>query len=117
LAKRLAAQPAAGKTHAVLAMMADKDRRGSLEALRAEVDHWWLADLRSVARAASLEQLNADLAELGLEVAGCGTVATLIERLMAETSAGDRIVIMGSFYTVAAALQWLDAQKDPGGEQ
>lgn len=117
LARRLAARPAAGKTHAVLAMMADKDRRGSLEALQAEIDHWWLADLRSVARAASLEQLNADLAALGLEAAGCGTVATLIERLMAETSEGDRIVIMGSFYTVAAALQWLAAQSDPGGEQ
>lgn len=117
LAGRLTAQPATGKTHAVLAMMVDKDRLGSLEALRGEIDSWWLADLRSVARAASLDQLTSDLAQLGLEVAGCGTVAALVERLLAETIAGDRIVVMGSFYTVAAALQWFATQSDPGGKQ
>lgn len=117
LAGSLAAQPAVGKSHAVLAMMSDKDRRGSLKALQGEIDAWWLADLSCVTRAASLGQLKSDMAQLGLDVAGCGTVAALIEQLMAETEAGDRIVIMGSFYTVAAALQWFTAQNDPGGEQ
>ena len=109
LASRLDALPAQGRTHAVVAMMADKDCQGSLEALAGQVDTWWLARLPEVPRAASPEQLAAALLAQNAEPAGEGSMAECIEQCVRETEKGDRIVILGSFFTVAAALDWLDS--------
>lgn len=109
LANRLAARPAQGRTHAVVAMMADKDYRSSVGALVGQVDAWWLAHLPEVPRAASPEQLARALREYGAEPAGEGSVKDCIEQCVRETETGDRIVILGSFFTVAAALDWLDS--------
>ncbi|MDQ2075537.1 bifunctional tetrahydrofolate synthase/dihydrofolate synthase [Marinimicrobium sp. ABcell2] len=110
LARGLAAMPALGRTHAVVGMMADKDHRGSLAALTGQVDTWWLAELSHVGRAASTDQLMGVLRAYHAEVAGCGTVVDCIEQCLTQTEEGDRIVILGSFYTVAAALDWLAGQ-------
>lgn len=109
LARRLAALPAQGRTHAVVAMMADKDYQGSLAALVGQVDTWRLARLPQVSRAASPEQLAAALRAQSAEPAGEGSVAECIDQYVQETEKGDRIVILGSFFTVAAALDWLDS--------
>jgi dihydrofolate synthase / folylpolyglutamate synthase len=112
LARGLAALPALGSTHAVVAMMADKDHRGSLAALDRQVDVWWLAELSHVPRAATPEQLMDVLGTHKVKARGCGRVADCIEQCLAQTEDGDRIVILGSFYTVAAALDWLAAQSE-----
>jgi len=93
----------------LVAMMADKDRRATLEPLVAMASTWWLASLAEFPRAASTELLRADLKSLGAEPVGCGTVSAGFDWLVKHTQEGDQIVIMGSFYTVAAALRCLES--------
>lgn len=107
LADRLESERA-GRVVALVAMMADKDRRGTLSALIDQVDTWYLASLPELPRAADTRTLSEDLASLGDQPAGCGTVSDGINWLLQHTLEGDRIVILGSFYTVAAALEQLE---------
>lgn len=97
----------------LVAMMADKDRRASLAPLVSGVGAWWLASLPEFPRAASTEMLCEDLKSLGAEPVGCGTVAAGFDWLVTHTQEGDQIVIMGSFFTVAAALRCLDSSASP----
>lgn len=99
---------------ALVAMMADKDRRATLAPLVPGVEAWWLASLPEFPRAASTDLLRADLKSLGAEPVGCGTVRAGFDWLVKHTQEGDQIVIMGSFFTVAAALRCLDSNAGTG---
>lgn len=106
LAANLAAMPCAGQTLAVVGMLADKDLVGTLGRLRDSVAHWFVASL-AVPRGATAEQLTAALAAVGAgaeRVTACGDVAAALTQAQAAARAGDRIVVCGSFYTVAEAL-------------
>lgn len=93
---------------ALLAMMRDKDRPATIAALEGQVVHWWLADLPDLPRSASSDELRVDLESLGRVPLGCGTVAEGLEQLWQATQEGDRIVILGSFHTLAQVYQYLD---------
>lgn len=95
----------AARTHGIVAMMADKDRVESLRNLLGLVDHWYLADLRTVARAAGVAQLRHDLQELGVDDDFSGNVEECLNYALASSRPGDKIIIFGSFFTVAAGLQ------------
>jgi dihydrofolate synthase/folylpolyglutamate synthase len=99
LADNLQSRPCAGQTRLVFAMLADKDIRAVVECLRPQVDHWYLAPL-TVPRAASLSQLQATVGE----GRGFDSVAAAYAAALADSAPQDRIVVAGSFYTVAAAL-------------
>ncbi|GAB4301300.1 MAG: bifunctional tetrahydrofolate synthase/dihydrofolate synthase [Thiohalomonadaceae bacterium] len=106
LAANLAAMPCAGRTLAVVGMLADKDMAGTLGQLRDAIDHWYAAALQ-VPRGATTAQLTAALAAAGAgaeRVTACGDVAAALAQAGAAARAGDRIVVFGSFYTVAEAL-------------
>lgn len=107
LAQRLRDEPCLGKTHGLVAMMADKDCAGSLANLTAAIDSWYLLELSHIPRAAAPQVLAKHLAALAVSVQGQGDIDSLMAHLLAETQAGDRILIFGSFYTVAAALLYL----------
>lgn len=96
-----------GRVFAVVGMMVDKDRGATLEQLLPVVDVWWLASLPEYPRAATIEQLQSDLESVGAKAAGCGTVSSAIEGVLKQMQEGDRVVIMGSFFTVATALKYL----------
>lgn len=115
LAARLVAEPAP-RTHLVVGMMADKERVATVAPLLPLVTSVWLVSLPDVPRAATTAQLNRDLAALGAVAAGCGTLSEVMATLKQDSQPGDRIVIMGSFHTVGAALQWL-ALTDPSDAQ
>ena len=69
------------------------------------VDGWYPAGLE-VPRGASAARLAASLEEAGGEAAiVSATVDGALEAAMAAARAGDRILVFGSFYTVAQALQ------------
>lgn len=109
LVERLAqGVPSSAKVHAIVAMMSDKDRLQSLNNLKRCVYHWYLADLSFVARAASVEQLRQNLHDLGESDAFSGTVADCLQAAYQNSNKGDRILVCGSFFTVAAALQVLN---------
>lgn len=116
LADRLA-DGSAGDTHVVIGMMADKDRVATLAPMAPIMASCWLVSLPAVPRAATVVQLAKDLEGLGVSASGCGTVAELMARLRQESRPGDRIVVMGSFYTVSAALDWFEAESAPPGPE
>ncbi len=93
--------------HGIVAMMSDKDRAQSLANLKGRVNHWYLANLEFIPRAATLEQLRQNLADLNIEAEFSGSVAECLQTVLGNSSPGDRILIFGSFYTVAAGLQAL----------
>lgn len=107
--KRLSAEPVVGKTFAIVAMMSDKDRIASLANLVNLVDEWFLLDLVNIPRAASIEALTENLVSLNATVKQSGSIHQLIDNLLVQTQAQDRILVFGSFFTVAAALAYLQA--------
>jgi len=105
LAQGLRNLPCAGRTHAVVAMLEDKDVAGVVHALADTVHVWHVAGL-SIERGTGAAQLAAQVSAVVGEQA-VRQYETLPAALAgAGTAAGpaDRIVACGSFYTVAAAL-------------
>jgi len=105
LAATLREQPVAGRTLAVVGMLADKDAAGVFEALRDVVDAWWTCtpDSPRARDAATLAVLLRT--HLGAVPV---SVQPDVNRALAEARSvareGDRILAFGSFYTVAAVL-------------
>lgn len=113
LAAKLASDPPTGSTRAIVAMMADKDIPGALEPMVALVDCWYLADLPGNPRAAPPERLQSALPDKARVCLG-GSVAGNLAQALAASSAGDRVVVLGSFFTVADALAWGEALGEEG---
>lgn len=106
-AKRLVADPVVGKTFAIAAMMSDKDRIASLANLVGLVDEWFLLDLTHIPRAASTQALTENLLSLNAKVKHSGGISQLMSDVLAQAQSQDRILVFGSFFTVAAALDFL----------
>ncbi len=106
LAARLAALPKA-ETVALFAVMADKDLDGMIEPLRGCFGQWLAGGLPDNPRALPAEKLAQRLATQGVE-ARSGAVDALLEQALTSLAPGSRLVVFGSFFTVAAALTWLD---------
>ncbi|MCC8668912.1 bifunctional tetrahydrofolate synthase/dihydrofolate synthase [Xanthomonas arboricola] len=107
LADALGAQAHTGTTHAIYAALADKDVLGVVEAVAAQVDHWALAGLDG-ARGQSAQALQARLQGSAAAQAAChGDVAGALRAVLAQASPGDRVLVFGSFHTVADALSAL----------
>ena len=103
LAARLQAAPVTGATRVVYAALEDKDVAGVVAAMMPVTSHWYLASL-DVPRGLKVETLT-DRAQLGAEaLVGCfGAVSQAIEAALGDMATDDRLLIFGSFYTVAAA--------------
>jgi dihydrofolate synthase/folylpolyglutamate synthase len=93
-------------TFAVFAMLDDKDIGGVVDAMRGRVDRWFVAAPRSE-RAASAQRLQEVLAGRGLAAVtrSFATVSAALEEARRTAGLNDRIVVFGSFYTVAEALR------------
>jgi dihydrofolate synthase / folylpolyglutamate synthase len=100
-------------TYAVFGMLADKDVAGSIAHLRGRVDHWLCVDLPGP-RGMSAVALAAELAAAGI-VPGHGedverTITSFaspregLAAAKARAGENDRIVVFGSFLTVADVL-------------
>ena len=107
LAEALRQRPCSGRTHLVLAMLADKDAAGVCAALRPVVDAWYCAGLAGP-RGQSGEQLvvSAGLVTERDALTIHADVASACAQAAVAARAGDRIVVCGSFHTVAEALQY-----------
>jgi len=117
-AGRLRAEPVAGKTFAIVAMMSDKDRSASLANLAGLVDEWYLLDLVDIPRAATSTALAENLAALNEPVKATGDIQNLMREVLTRAQPQDRILVFGSFFTVAAALTYLQADSQvPRGFQ
>lgn len=113
LAARLAARPVEGRRLAVFGLLADKDLSGVLAPLRLEIQDWAVAPLDSP-RSRQAGELEAALRNLNVQVRSCGSVAEALLVQCGRASEGDEILVFGSFYCVAEALEWLDQQAETG---
>ncbi|MDI1303191.1 MAG: bifunctional tetrahydrofolate synthase/dihydrofolate synthase [bacterium] len=103
LMQQLAPAQTGQRTFAVFAMLADKDIAAVIDACLGHIDRWYVADL-AVPRGARAECIVPLLLERGAHVAGTyNHVAPALASARQQASAGDRILVFGSFHTVAAA--------------
>jgi len=94
------------ETVAVFGMLADKDIGGVIAAIRPRIDRWFVATLPGP-RGASAADVSARLARAGVAPDAIRTFGDVCAGLAAarnEVREADRIVVFGSFLTVAAAL-------------
>ena len=93
-------------TYAVLGMYADKDIRAVVDAMKARVDRWYVAGLPG-ARGAPTLTIVEKLRAAGVAQAAIhafDSVAGAYRAACDAASDADRIIVFGSFLTVAAAL-------------
>ncbi|KVZ52046.1 hypothetical protein WL19_11700 [Burkholderia ubonensis] len=96
-------------TYAVFGAMHDKDIDGVLRHLTGKIDHWCVTDL-PLPRAASAEQLEIALRRGGVKEGPSSSVTRFASPVEAfrdalkRASAHDRIVVFGSFFTVAGVI-------------
>jgi dihydrofolate synthase / folylpolyglutamate synthase len=104
LAQMRAADPGA-RTLAVFAMLRDKDIGAVANILKPHVDYWWIAPLEGP-RGADLTLLRQqlDAAGIAVPVRCCENVAAACVQACDMAKQNDRILVFGSFHTVAAAL-------------
>jgi dihydrofolate synthase/folylpolyglutamate synthase len=103
------------RTLAVFAMLGDKDIAGVVGALKAHVDHWLVAPIagpRGTDVAALRQYLDA--AGVVMPVTACASIAEACAQACDMAKQNDRILIFGSFFTVAAAMQALMQRGFPG---
>lgn len=115
LAENLGAAGYAPRTLAVFGMLRDKDIAGVVRAVAPRIERWHLASLGG-ARGADAEALTSALAQAGVHAPAIrhASVADALAGARSEAGADDRIVVFGSFLTVAAAMAELEAARSPG---
>jgi dihydrofolate synthase/folylpolyglutamate synthase len=98
----LARRTTRGATYAVIGMMADKDVEGFARVLDPAITHWYAAGL-AVPRASAPEALAQRIAaSVGADrVSSHRNLAQASEAVWSRVQSGDRVVVCGSFYTVA----------------
>ncbi|MBY0439168.1 MAG: bifunctional tetrahydrofolate synthase/dihydrofolate synthase [Burkholderiales bacterium] len=94
-----------GRTFAVFSMLADKDIEGVVRAVKGRIDEWFIAPV-DAARAADLSMLRSALTRAAAldPTTECGSVGEAWQRAQERAGESDRIVVFGSFYTVAEVL-------------
>lgn len=103
------------KTLAVFAMLADKDMKGVVNALKDEIDTWYVASIDHV-RGALASDLATIIAEImpNAVIKCFDTAAKACEQACIDTETcidrneNDKIVVFGSFFTVANVMQYLN---------
>lgn len=100
------------ETWAVVGMLGDKDVAGALALIRDRVDHWLPVSLPGP-RGLSGEALADRLADAGItgDVRIHPTPAVAFSAAREAAGAGDRIIVFGSFLTVADVLALLQAER------
>jgi dihydrofolate synthase/folylpolyglutamate synthase len=98
--------PARGRTVAVCGMLADKDVQGVLGELHGVFDEWFAATTDGP-RGLADSQLAERARACGIEMACGGSVLAAMQRAADAASAGDRVVVFGSFHTVGPGLSRL----------
>jgi dihydrofolate synthase/folylpolyglutamate synthase len=111
LAENLRQQSVTGKTHALVAMLKDKDISESLSNVFSCIDHWTFTGL-NVSRGEKPELLKAALKEINPS-SSCQIITdinTAWEHVYRKAGENDRIVVFGSFHTVGAIINGLSSK-------
>lgn len=116
LADHLRGRACAGRTRAIIGLLADKDADGVIRALADSVDEWHPVTLTG-ARGRTGADLAARLHSAGIQaVDPHDDLANACQAVLGAANAGDRIVVLGSFHAVApvlAAQPWISDSSLP----
>lgn len=106
LDRNLSRMPRAARTFAVFAMLKDKDIAGVAGAVKARVDEWLVAGIADP-RGADAALVREELAHAGVieNVSTYDNVEAAHARACEKAGHDDRIVVFGSFHTVAAVVE------------
>jgi len=117
LADSLAGMGFTARTFAVVGMLADKDLQASLRPLAGRVDGWLLAELATArgSSAAALAEVVSG-SRLGGSVECFASPALAFARAAKVAGENDRIIVFGSFHTVAAVMQGMNDGRLRSGE-
>ena len=98
-----------GRTLAVFAMLKDKDIEGVAAAVSPLIAEWSIAPLPGP-RGADVERVEGAVrsANVAAPVVRCADVVSALQRARERAGPDDKILVFGSFYTVAAALRALN---------
>ncbi|WP_153102260.1 bifunctional tetrahydrofolate synthase/dihydrofolate synthase [Paraburkholderia hayleyella] len=105
-------------TYAVFGAMRDKDLAGVIAHLKDEIDHWCVTGL-DTPRAASAAELEAALHAAGVipergdpdsSITTFSAPAEAFQNALRRASENDRIVVFGSFHTVAGVMAYRHSQ-------
>lgn len=115
LVKQLSAQPCAGKTRAVIAMLKDKPVAEAVGMLAAQIDHWYSAGLETLPRGMSARDMATIVEQQSSDVKlnAAATVAEACRQAIEASGPDDRIIVCGSFYTVADAMRYFAETMEP----
>ncbi len=97
-----------GEVHVVLGMLNDKDSLSSIAEIAGLVEHWHVTPLETP-RSQKVEVLIQHLQSLGIKsskVSRHDSVKIAIENGLSHLKVSDTLLITGSFYTVADAIQF-----------
>ena len=112
LVEYIAITPCKGKTIALFSVMADKDIHAMIRAAAGSFDAWFLAEQPATTRAAAASDVAALLYGEGQEMISVSkNVRQALRRAQRLMTEGDRLVVFGSFYTVADVLPLLDKDR------
>jgi len=104
------------KTMCIFSAMADKDVEGMVSATNSYFDGWFLADQPGNARAASAADIAAILHKAGQAVVSISeNLCDAFRHALSIAAPGDRLVVFGSFSTVAAIAPLLDKDDNRHG--
>lgn len=107
------ATPCNNKTIAIFSAMADKNIGGMIRACTGHFDAWFTADQPANPRAAKGSEIAAQLRAEGVAMISVSkNLRQAFRRAQSVMAEGDRLVIFGSFHTVADILPILE--KDSG---
>lgn len=105
LARNLGRMERTSRTYAVFAMLNDKDIAGVVAATRKHIDEWLVATIEAP-RGATASHLREALAREGVleSVSTHESVSAAYAQACDRAAENDRILVFGSFYTVAAVM-------------
>ena len=96
-----------GVSHALVAVMGDKDIEGLLKPMVPSTDQWWVTST-GTERGADPGLVAQHLGDLGAkEVTVIADLGATLTRLRQLLGSGDRVTVFGSFHTVGPALRHL----------
>ena len=104
-------QQCKGKTIGVVAMLADKPIHEVISIVQPEIDSWLSAGL-NVPRGLDANKLAEAVREsvAGVKLSACKNVVQACQQAISLAGEDDRIIVFGSFYTVAEASQFFMSQ-------
>ncbi|MDE2235535.1 MAG: bifunctional tetrahydrofolate synthase/dihydrofolate synthase [Gammaproteobacteria bacterium] len=106
LAANLKANPARGRTLAVVGMLRDKAVEEVVRLLAPQLDSWYVAGLEGARGQTAAELAGRIQAALpAARLTACGDVTAACHAARSAARSGDRILVFGSFLTVGAVLR------------